>query len=111
MALGEMAQNAARYGAQNAPSGTPLDNAERWRKPTSEKQDGLNGAGLAGSARNAIKHKCSKCGHVDTIKDKGRAKGGKSRWSGMTKAQRSEAMSKTAKARWSGSSPAPDSNA
>ena len=51
-----------------------------------------------------MKHKCSQCGHVDTIKDKGRIKGGKTRWSGMTKKQRSEAASKAAKARWSGSS-------
>jgi len=57
-----------------------------------------------------MKHKCSKCGHVDTIKDAGRAKGGKARWKGRTKKERSEAASKAAKARWSGSSPACISN-
>jgi hypothetical protein len=47
-----------------------------------------------------MKHKCSQCGHVDTIKDAGRTKGGKARWKGTTKKQRSKAASDAAKARW-----------
>lgn len=39
-----------------------------------------------------MKHRCSKCGHVDTIKPRNQVKGGKSRWAGMTKAQRSAEM-------------------
>jgi hypothetical protein len=54
-------------------------------------------------------NKCPKCGHE--WPNKNQAKGGKARWKGKTKKERSEAASKAAKARWSGSSPAPESNA
>lgn len=47
-----------------------------------------------------MKHKCTKCGHVDTIEDKGRIKGGKARAKSMTAKQRSESASNAAKARW-----------
>lgn len=43
-----------------------------------------------------MKHTCTKCGHVDEIKDPGRSKGGKARvkvaFKGMTKKQISERM-------------------
>jgi hypothetical protein len=42
--------------------------------------------------------KCPKCGY--TFKAENQAKGGKARWSGMTKAQRKRAASDAAKARW-----------
>lgn len=42
--------------------------------------------------------KCPKCGY--TFKAENQAKGGKARWSGMTKAQRKRAASEAAKARW-----------
>jgi len=41
---------------------------------------------------------CPKCGH--TWHDEKRAKGGKARWKGKTKKQRSAAASAAAKARW-----------
>lgn len=41
---------------------------------------------------------CPKCGHQ--WPDEKRAKGGKARWRGMTKAQRKQAASESAKARW-----------
>ncbi len=43
--------------------------------------------------------KCPHCGKKLPA-DKGRAKGGKSRWAGMSRAERSEAASRAAKARW-----------
>lgn len=42
--------------------------------------------------------KCPKCGH--TFKAANQVKGGKSRWTGMSKAQRKQAASDAAKARW-----------
>jgi len=42
--------------------------------------------------------KCPKCGYA--FKAENQAKGGKARWSGMTKAQRKRAASDAAKARW-----------
>lgn len=42
--------------------------------------------------------KCPKCGH--TFKATNQIKGGKARWSGMSKAQRKQAASDAAKARW-----------
>jgi hypothetical protein len=42
--------------------------------------------------------KCPKCGH--TFKATNQIKGGKARWSGMSKAQRKQAASAAAKARW-----------
>ena len=42
--------------------------------------------------------KCPKCGH--TFKAENQVKGGKSRWRGMSKAQRKRAASDAAKARW-----------
>ena len=42
--------------------------------------------------------KCPKCGH--TFKAANQVKGGKSRWRGMTKAERKQAASEAAKARW-----------
>lgn len=48
-----------------------------------------------------MKHKCTNCGHVDVIKAVNQSKGGKARWKGTTKKDRSEAASKAAKARWS----------
>ena len=42
--------------------------------------------------------KCPKCGH--TFKADNQAKGGKARWRGLTKKQRSQAASEAAKARW-----------
>ena len=54
-------------------------------------------------------NKCPKCGHE--WPDKARAKGGKARWKGKTKKERSEAASKAAQARWSGSSAPLQSNA
>ena len=47
-----------------------------------------------------MKHKCTKCGHVDEIKATNQAKGGKARWKGMTTNERSEALREVAKARW-----------
>jgi hypothetical protein len=41
---------------------------------------------------------CPKCGHQ--WPDDKRAKGGKARWRGMSKAQRKQAASEAAKARW-----------
>ena len=49
-----------------------------------------------------MKHKCTACGNVDTIKNAMQIKGGKARWKNMTKKQKSEAASKAAKARWGG---------
>ena len=43
-------------------------------------------------------NKCPKCGH--TWPDTKRASGGKARWRGLTKKQRSQAASAAAKARW-----------
>ncbi len=43
-------------------------------------------------------NKCPKCGH--TWPDTKRASGGKARWRGLTKKQRSQAASDAAKARW-----------
>lgn len=43
-------------------------------------------------------NKCPKCGH--TWPDAKRASGGKARWHGLTKKQRSQAASEAAKARW-----------
>ena len=42
--------------------------------------------------------KCPKCGH--TFKATNQIKGGKARWSGMSKAKRKQAASAAAKARW-----------
>lgn len=42
--------------------------------------------------------KCPECGH--SFKADNQAKGGKARWRGLTKKQRSQAASKAAKARW-----------
>lgn len=42
--------------------------------------------------------RCPKCGH--SFKAVNQVKGGKSRWRGMTKAQRKQAASDAAKARW-----------
>lgn len=42
--------------------------------------------------------KCPKCGH--TFKAVNQVKGGKTRWAGMSKAQRKQAASEAAKARW-----------
>jgi len=42
--------------------------------------------------------KCPKCGH--TFKATNQVKGGKARWSGMSKDQRKQAASDAAKARW-----------
>ena len=39
-----------------------------------------------------MKHRCSKCGHVDEIKLRAQAKGGRSRWEGMSKEERSAEM-------------------
>ena len=47
-----------------------------------------------------MKHKCTKCGHVDEIAATNQVKGGKARWKGTTKKTRSAAASKAAKARW-----------
>lgn len=47
-----------------------------------------------------MKHKCTKCGHVDEIEATNQVKGGKARWKGTTKKTRSAAASKAAKARW-----------
>lgn len=47
-----------------------------------------------------MKHKCTKCGHVDEITAKNQVKGGKARWKGKTAKERSLAASKAAKARW-----------
>jgi len=44
-------------------------------------------------------NKCPKCGHV--FKAKNQIKGGKARWSGMSKADRKQAASAAAHARWS----------
>jgi hypothetical protein len=43
-------------------------------------------------------NKCPKCGHE--WPDNKRASGGKARWRGLTKKQRSQAASDAAKARW-----------
>jgi len=43
-------------------------------------------------------NKCPKCGH--TWPDTKRASGGKARWRGLSKKQRSQAASDAAKARW-----------
>lgn len=43
-----------------------------------------------------MKHKCSKCGHVDEIKPRAQIKGGRSRWAGMTQEQRSAEMRRVA---------------
>jgi len=43
-------------------------------------------------------NKCPKCGHV--WPDDKRAKGGKARWLGVTKDQRTVAAKKAAQARW-----------
>ncbi len=43
-------------------------------------------------------NKCPKCGHE--WRDQKRASGGKARWRGLTKKQRSKAASEAAKARW-----------
>ena len=42
--------------------------------------------------------KCPKCGH--TFKAENQVKGGKSRWRGMSKAQRKQAAKAAANARW-----------
>lgn len=47
-----------------------------------------------------MKHKCTNCGHVDEIKATNQAKGGKARWKGTTKKQRSLAAKKAVAARW-----------
>lgn len=47
-----------------------------------------------------MKHKCTKCGHVDEVAAKNQVKGGKARWKGTTKKTRSAAASKASKARW-----------
>lgn len=39
-----------------------------------------------------MKHRCPKCGHRWESKAKNQAKGGASRWAGMTKAARSAEM-------------------
>lgn len=50
----------------------------------------------AGGGGKGMKWKCTKCGHVDEIKDLGRSKGGKARvkvaFKGLTKKQISERM-------------------
>lgn len=45
-----------------------------------------------------LKMKCPKCGHE--WPNKNQSKGGKARWKGTTKKQRSKAASDAAKARW-----------
>lgn len=44
-----------------------------------------------------MKHKCSKCGHVDEIKLAPQAKGGRSRWDGLSKKERSAEMKRVRK--------------
>jgi len=53
--------------------------------------------------------KCPKCGH--TFKAQNQVKGGKSRWAGMSKAERKQAASAAAKARWAKSTNAEVSGA
>lgn len=43
-----------------------------------------------------MKHRCSKCGHVDEIRPRNQVKGGRSRWAGMTKEERSAEMRRVA---------------
>lgn len=46
-----------------------------------------------------MKHRCPKCGHRWESKAKNQAKGGASRWAGMTKAERSAEMKRVRAAR------------
>lgn len=46
-----------------------------------------------------MKHRCPKCGHRWESKAKNQAKGGASRWAGMTKAERSAEMKRVRSAR------------
>ena len=61
--------------------------------------DTLAGTGRENqSGRPSTEMKCPKCGHA--FKATNQIKGGKARWSGMSKAQRKQAASAAAKARW-----------
>lgn len=46
-----------------------------------------------------MKTTCEKCGHVQESSDMQR-NGGKARWKGVSKAERSETMRRAVKARW-----------
>ena len=46
-----------------------------------------------------MKHRCPKCGHRWDSKAKNQAKGGASRWAGMTKEERSAEMKRVRAAR------------
>ena len=53
----------------------------------------------ASDGGGAMKHRCPKCGHRWESKAKNQAKGGASRWAGMTKAERSAEMKRVRAAR------------
>jgi len=59
---------------------------------------GANSNARAEPRESEARMKCPKCGH--TFKSKNQIKGGKARWSGMSKAHRKQAASDAAKARW-----------
>jgi hypothetical protein len=61
---------------------------------------------LVNGMGGALVNKCPKCGHE--WPDDKRAKGGKARWRGMSKAQRKRAASDAAKARWARTPNGPD---
>ena len=82
--------NRRRRTARNC--GLSCSDLDASRKCLRAPKDGI------GTRESEARVKCPKCGHV--FKATNQIKGGKARWSGMSKAERKQAASAAAKARW-----------